>query len=113
MSRKLTAWSVSIVSGSDPSRILLFLDDGGYCSGSILSHRRLVGEAGRAAGMCTLAIAYRLGNGLRLNLEEYGQFSLGCKRRSRGGRQCYPNDFQGCSPSFWRCSDQSSQPNTL
>src|SRR5262245_47610944 len=50
----------SIVPGSDPSRILLFLHGGGYCSGSILSHRRLVSEAGRAAGMRTLAIAYRL-----------------------------------------------------
>ena len=50
----------SIVPGSDPSRILLFLHGGGYCSGSILSHRRLVSEAGRAAGIRTLAIAYRL-----------------------------------------------------
>jgi monoterpene epsilon-lactone hydrolase len=50
----------SIVPGSDPSRILLFFHGGGYCSGSILSHRRMVTEAGRAAGMRTLAIAYRL-----------------------------------------------------
>jgi len=50
----------SIVPGSDPSRILLYLHGGGYCSGSILSHRRLVSEAGRAAGSRTLAIAYRL-----------------------------------------------------
>jgi len=50
----------SIVPGSDPSRILLYLHGGGYCSGSILSHRRLVSEAGRAAGLRTLAIAYRL-----------------------------------------------------
>ena len=50
----------SIVSGSDPSRVLLFFHGGGYCSGSILSHRRLVTEAGRAAGVRTLAIAYRL-----------------------------------------------------
>jgi len=50
----------SIVPGSDPSRVLLFFHGGGYCSGSILSHRRLVTEAGRAAGARTLAIAYRL-----------------------------------------------------
>jgi acetyl esterase/lipase len=50
----------SIVSGSDPSRVLMFFHGGGYCSGSILSHRRLVTEAGRAAGVRTLAIAYRL-----------------------------------------------------
>jgi monoterpene epsilon-lactone hydrolase len=50
----------SLVSGSDPSRVLLYFHGGGYCSGSILSHRRLVTEAGRAARMRTLAIAYRL-----------------------------------------------------
>jgi epsilon-lactone hydrolase len=50
----------SIVPGSDPSRVLMFFHGGGYCSGSILSHRRLVTEAGRAAGVRTLAIGYRL-----------------------------------------------------
>lgn len=50
----------SMVLGSDPSRVLMFFHGGGYCSGSIVSHRRLVTEAGRAAGVRTLAIAYRL-----------------------------------------------------
>ena len=50
----------SIAPGSNASRILLFFHGGGYCSGSILSHRRLVTEAGRAAGVRTLAVAYRL-----------------------------------------------------
>jgi acetyl esterase/lipase len=50
----------SIAPGSEPSRVLLYFHGGGYCSGSILSHRRLVTEAGRAAGMRTLAIDYRL-----------------------------------------------------
>ena len=50
----------SIVPGSDPSRVLLFFHGGGYCSGSILSHRRMVTEAGRAAGVRTLAVGYRL-----------------------------------------------------
>jgi acetyl esterase/lipase len=50
----------SLASGSDPSRVLVFFHGGGYCSGSILSHRRMVTEAGRAAGMRTLAIGYRL-----------------------------------------------------
>src|ERR1700688_5302818 len=50
----------SIAPGSDASRVLLFFHGGGYCSGSILSHRRLVTEAGRAAWMRTLAIDYRL-----------------------------------------------------
>jgi monoterpene epsilon-lactone hydrolase len=64
---KLTAADVSgvsgewsIVPGSDPSHVLMFFHGGGYCSGSIVSHRRLVTEAGRAAGVRTLAIAYRL-----------------------------------------------------
>jgi len=50
----------SIVRGSDPSRVLMFFHGGGYCSGSIRSHRRLVTEAGRAARMRTLAVGYRL-----------------------------------------------------
>jgi acetyl esterase/lipase len=50
----------SIAPGSDAARVLMFFHGGGYCSGSIVSHRRMVTEAGRAAGMRTLAIAYRL-----------------------------------------------------
>ena len=50
----------SIAPGSDPSRVLLFFHGGGYCSGSIVSHRRMVTEAGRAAKVRTLAVAYRL-----------------------------------------------------
>jgi acetyl esterase/lipase len=40
--------------------VLIFFHGGGYCSGSIVSHRRMVTEAGRAARMRTLAVAYRL-----------------------------------------------------
>ena len=50
----------STVPGSDASRVLMFFHGGGYCSGSILSHRRMVTEAGRAAAMRTLAVGYRL-----------------------------------------------------
>lgn len=50
----------SLAPGSDASRVLMFFHGGGYCSGSIVSHRRLVTEAGRAAGMRTLAVGYRL-----------------------------------------------------
>jgi epsilon-lactone hydrolase len=50
----------SIAPGSDAARVLLFFHGGGYCSGSILSHRRMVTEAGRAAGARTLAVGYRL-----------------------------------------------------
>jgi acetyl esterase/lipase len=50
----------SVVPGADPSRVLLFFHGGGYCSGSIRSHRRMVTEAGRMAGIRTLALGYRL-----------------------------------------------------
>jgi monoterpene epsilon-lactone hydrolase len=50
----------SIVPGSDAKCVLMFFHGGGYCSGSIVSHRRMVTEAGRAARMRTLAVAYRL-----------------------------------------------------
>src|SRR5262249_8460660 len=50
----------SVVPGSDPTRVLVFFHGGGYCSRSILSHRRMVTEAGRAAGVRTLAVGYRL-----------------------------------------------------
>ncbi|HKS20699.1 MAG TPA: alpha/beta hydrolase [Bradyrhizobium sp.] len=49
----------SLAPGSDASHVLLFFHGGGYCSGSILSHRRMVTEAGRAARARTLAIDYR------------------------------------------------------
>jgi acetyl esterase/lipase len=51
-------WSTA--PGSDSSPVLLFFHGGGYCSGSIVSHRRMVSEAGRAGGVRTLAIDYRL-----------------------------------------------------
>jgi acetyl esterase/lipase len=64
---KLTAADVngvpgewSVIPGSDSSRVLMFFHGGGYCSGSLVSHRRLVTEAGRAAGVRTLALDYRL-----------------------------------------------------
>jgi monoterpene epsilon-lactone hydrolase len=50
----------SMAPGSNASRVLMFFHGGGYCSGSILSHRRMVTEAGRAGGIRTLAVGYRL-----------------------------------------------------
>jgi epsilon-lactone hydrolase len=50
----------SLAPGSDSSRALIVFHGGGYCSGSILSHRRMATEAGRAAGVRTLAVDYRL-----------------------------------------------------
>src|SRR4030088_2580112 len=51
----------SAVPGSDTSRVLMFFHGGGYCSGSLRSHRRMVSEAGRSTGIRTLAVGYRLG----------------------------------------------------
>jgi acetyl esterase/lipase len=50
----------SIAPGSNASRVLIFFHGGGYCSGSIRSHRRMVTEAGRAGALRTLAVGYRL-----------------------------------------------------
>src|SRR5262245_48170222 len=50
----------SLAPRSDPSKVLLFFHGGGYCSGSIVSHRGMVAEAGRAAQARTLAVGYRL-----------------------------------------------------
>jgi len=48
------------VPGSDASHVLVFFHGGGFFSGSVISHRRMVTEAGRAARMRTLAVGYRL-----------------------------------------------------
>ncbi len=50
---------------SQPPRVdtdlaILFLHGGGYCSGSIRSHRNMVAAIGRAAGARVLAVGYRL-----------------------------------------------------
>lgn len=50
----------SLAPGADQARVLLFLHGGGYSSGSLKSHRTMVTGAGRAAGIRTLAVAYRL-----------------------------------------------------
>lgn len=50
----------SLAPGSDAGRVLLYFHGGGYCSGSIRSHRGMVSEAGRAARCRTLALFYRL-----------------------------------------------------
>ncbi|MDO9712322.1 alpha/beta hydrolase [Paracraurococcus lichenis] len=46
--------------GADASRVLLYLHGGGYVAGSLASHRPMVAEAGRQAGLRTLALDYRL-----------------------------------------------------
>jgi epsilon-lactone hydrolase len=50
----------SLAPGSDPNKVLIFFHGGGYCSGSLTSHRVMVTEAGRAATARTLAVGYRL-----------------------------------------------------
>ncbi len=49
----------SITPGADASRVLLYLHGGGFSVGSIVSHRAMVTETGRAARARTLAIDYR------------------------------------------------------
>ncbi|MFO1115515.1 MAG: alpha/beta hydrolase [Beijerinckiaceae bacterium] len=51
---------LSTAPGADPTRAILFFHGGGYCSGSIVSHRRMATEAGRAAKARVLAVEYRL-----------------------------------------------------
>jgi len=50
----------SLAPGSDASRVLLYFHGGGYCAGSIKSHRAMVAGVGKLAGIRTLAIEYRL-----------------------------------------------------
>jgi acetyl esterase/lipase len=50
-------WTTS--PGADTSRVLLYLHGGGFSVGSIVSHRAMVAETGRAAQARTLAIDYR------------------------------------------------------
>ena len=50
----------TMTQAADPSRVMLFLHGVGYVSGSINSHRVMVAEAGRQAGVRTLALGYRL-----------------------------------------------------
>ena len=45
---------------AEPSRAVLFLHGGGYVSGSLDSHRHMIGQAGREAQTRTLSLAYRL-----------------------------------------------------
>lgn len=58
MSGVAAEWSLA--PGSDPGKVLIYLHGGGYCSGSIPSHRGMVAEIGRVAGVRTLAVGYRL-----------------------------------------------------
>jgi epsilon-lactone hydrolase len=50
-------WSTA--PGADAARALLYLHGGGFSAGSIVSHRAMVTETGRAAQARTLAIDYR------------------------------------------------------
>jgi monoterpene epsilon-lactone hydrolase len=45
---------------ADPARAVLYLHGGGYMAGSIVSHRYVAVEIGRAARARTLALGYRL-----------------------------------------------------
>lgn len=50
----------STAPGSMTDAAILYLHGGGYCLGSLNTHRRLVRDLGRASGASTLAVDYRL-----------------------------------------------------
>jgi acetyl esterase/lipase len=49
-----------MAAGASDDRALLYLHGGGYCIGSIASHRHLAADLSRAAGMRVLLVDYRL-----------------------------------------------------
>ncbi|MCF1710955.1 alpha/beta hydrolase [Tabrizicola sp. J26] len=51
-------WSATLESRAD--RVVLYLHGGGYCSGSIASHRTVAGGIAKAARVRTLALGFRL-----------------------------------------------------
>ncbi len=51
-------WSTT--PNADVSRAVLYLHGGGYMAGSVISHRHVAVEIGRAAGTRSLALGYRL-----------------------------------------------------
>jgi alpha/beta hydrolase fold len=87
--------------GAEGPRVLLYLHGGGFCAGSIVSHRAMVTEAGRAAQARTLAIDYRRPPEQRAGRDASGsgwhRFRLaadypvecpGCRMSSLSGRLC-------------------------
>ena len=50
-----------VAAGARDDRAVLYLHGGGYCVGSINTHRQLAGDLSRAAGARVLLIGYRLG----------------------------------------------------
>lgn len=49
-----------VTPGSDPSRCVLYLHGGGYCIGSLATHRHVVAKIAAASGAPALNIDYRL-----------------------------------------------------
>jgi hypothetical protein len=73
----------SIAPGSDASRILLFFHGGGYCSGSILSHRRDRGGPGSPDSHPRGGVSPRAGAPVSCGL---GGRSDGMALRAKAGR---------------------------
>jgi len=46
--------------GAQPDRVVVYLHGGGYCVGSIKTHRLLVANISRASGARVLSVDYRL-----------------------------------------------------
>ena len=99
----------SIAPGSDTTRVLLFFHGGGYCSGSILSHRRMVSEAGRAAGTRTLAVGLSAGSRASFPRGPRGRAN-GMALRAKSGRCCrsYRRRRRQCGGRAYGGTDQSA-----
>jgi hypothetical protein len=54
----------SLAPGSDPGTVLIYLHGGGYCSGSIRSHRGMVGEIGARSGKRAITLYETTDTGL-------------------------------------------------
>jgi acetyl esterase/lipase len=52
-----------MISAADPDRVIPFLHEGGYISGSVQTQRHMIAEAGWQARARTLALGYRLAPG--------------------------------------------------
>ncbi len=79
----------SLASGSDASRVLIFFHGGGYCSGSILSHRRMVSR--RAIGQLGGVTGRRRAAGVnRLKRSQAGKRRIWARSLVTVQRDQYP-----------------------
>ena len=72
--------------GADPTRAILFFHGGGYCSGSIVSHRRMATEAAARRRRACWLVEYRLApeHPFPRRMTMRSRRGAGCARRDRG-----------------------------